>query len=57
MSRHDHGALIGGELKPYGEAHPGALLASVLHLDVETANRLNIIAPRGATLAERAGRA
>ena len=47
-AKHDHVALIGGEFKPYGEAHPGALLASVLHPDVETANRLNIIAPRGA---------
>jgi hypothetical protein len=52
-AKHDHAALIGGEFKPYGEAHPGALLASLLHPDVETANRLNIIAPRGRTLMER----
>ena len=57
MSKHDHIALIGGEFRPYGEAHPGALLASVLHIDIETTNRLGLIVPRGATLAERAGRA
>jgi hypothetical protein len=53
LTKYDHGTLIGGEFKPYGEAHPGALLASLLHPDVETANRLNIIAPRGRTLMER----
>jgi hypothetical protein len=51
--RYDHVALTGGEWLPF-PTHPGALLAAVLHPDVETANRLNIIAPRGATLAERA---
>jgi hypothetical protein len=53
-AKYDHIALTGGGFKPYGEAHPGALLASVLHPDIETANRLNIIAPRGKCLAERA---
>ena len=55
-AKHDHVALTGGSWDPYS-THPGALLAAILHPDVETANRLNIIAPRGATLAERAGRA
>ncbi len=55
-AKHDHVALTGGQWQPY-PTHPGALLTAVLHPDVETANRLNIIAPRGATLAERAGRA
>ena len=55
-AKHDHVALTGGSWEPYS-THPGALLAAILHPDVETANRLNIIAPRDRTLAERAGRA
>jgi hypothetical protein len=54
-AKHDHVHLTGGQWQPY-PTHPGALLASLLHPDVETANRLNIIAPRGRTLVERAAK-
>lgn len=54
-AKYDALALTSGQWEPYA-THPGALLTSVLHLDVETANRLNIIAPRGKTLAERASK-
>ena len=53
-AKHDHVALTGGQWQPYLDASSALSLAAVLHPDVETANRLNIIAPRGATLAERA---
>lgn len=50
--RFDHVALTGAGWQPYGEAHPGALLISVFNPDVETANRLNVIVPRGKRLEE-----